>query len=103
MIFDKFKKMLGFTSVDYDEILERGGIILDVRTPQEYQTGHILGSMNIPLQSLPLKLNELDKNVPIITCCASGIRSASAKSILKANQFKEVYNGGGWGALNQKI
>ena len=44
-----------------------------------------------------------DKNKPIITCCASGMRSASAKSILKSNGFSQVYNGGGWSSLRNKI
>jgi len=44
----------------------------------------------------------MDLKKPIITCCASGMRSASAKSILKQNGF-EVYNGGGWTALQHKL
>jgi rhodanese-related sulfurtransferase len=44
-----------------------------------------------------------DKNQPIITCCASGMRSASAKSILQSNGFTQVYNGGGWSSLQNKI
>jgi rhodanese-related sulfurtransferase len=48
-------------------------------------------------------LNKLKKDKPIITCCASGMRSANAKSILKSNGFKEVYNGGGWSTLQNKI
>jgi rhodanese-related sulfurtransferase len=44
-----------------------------------------------------------DKNKPIITCCASGMRSASAKSILVANGFTQVHNGGGWNSLQNKI
>ncbi|HEY4629318.1 MAG TPA: rhodanese-like domain-containing protein, partial [Flavobacterium sp.] len=40
---------------------------------------------------------------PIITCCASGMRSASAKSILKSSGFTKVYNGGGWSSLKNKI
>jgi phage shock protein E len=45
----------------------------------------------------------LNKEKAIITCCASGNRSAQAKNILKANGFSEVHNGGGWSSLQHKI
>ena len=44
-----------------------------------------------------------DKNKTIITCCASGMRSASAKSILKSNGYTSVHNGGGWSSLQSKL
>jgi rhodanese-related sulfurtransferase len=44
-----------------------------------------------------------DKNKTIITCCASGMRSASAKSILQSNGYTTVYNGGGWSSLQNKL
>lgn len=89
--------------VDYKEIVKNGGLIIDVRTPSEYQGGHIKGSYNIPLQQLSHNLSKLRKDKVIITCCASGMRSASAKSILKANGYKEVHNGGGWMSLKNKL
>ncbi|MCC6182674.1 MAG: rhodanese-like domain-containing protein [Bacteroidia bacterium] len=89
--------------VDYKEIVKNGGLIIDVRTPSEYQGGHIKGSYNIPLQQLSQNLSKLRKDKVIITCCASGMRSASAKSILKANGYKEVHNGGGWMSLKSKL
>ncbi|MBL7937594.1 MAG: rhodanese-like domain-containing protein, partial [Bacteroidia bacterium] len=61
------------------------------------------GSVNIPLNELSSSINKIKKNVPIITCCASGMRSASAKSTLSSLGFKEVYNGGGWMSLNGKL
>jgi len=91
-------------SVDYKQLMQTGAIILDVRTAQEYQGGHIKGSMNIPVQALnATAMAELKKTTPIITCCASGMRSASAKGILVSNGFTEVYNGGGWSSLQSKI
>lgn len=97
------KKLFGGKSVDYRELVRNGAIILDVRTPAEFKSGHIKGAVNIPVQSLSASLNKLDKNKTIITCCASGMRSASAKSILKSAGFAEVHNGGGWSSLNSKI
>jgi len=55
------------------------------------------------LQSLSDSLSRIRKDKPVITCCASGMRSASAKSILKSNGYAEVYNGGGWMSLQNKI
>jgi len=97
-----FSKLFG-TSVDYAELVKNGALILDVRTPSEFSGGHIKGSKNIPLQSLKQQLGNLPKDRVIITCCASGMRSASAKSLLKAEGWKEVHNGGGWTNLNNKL
>lgn len=88
--------------VDYKEVMNNGAIIVDVRTKGEFKGGHIDGSLNIPLPELNKKLNKLDKNKTIITCCASGVRSGSAKNILKSSGF-EAYNGGAWRILKGKI
>ena len=93
----------GGPSTDFGKLVRDGAKIIDVRTPGEYQSGHIPGSINIPLNELPGKLQQLDKSKPVITCCASGMRSGSAKSLLVANGFRDVHNGGGWTSLQQKI
>lgn len=90
-------------SADFAQLVNDGAIILDVRTPGEYAGGHIKGSKNIPLQSIQQNLSKIPKDKVIITCCASGMRSGSAKSILLSNGFKEVHNGGGWMSLKGKI
>lgn len=91
------KKMLGIgPKVDLGEIIARGGVIVDVRTTGEYAGGHVKGSINIPLNALPSQMAKLKKDKPVITCCASGMRSGSAKSVLQSNGFGEVYNGGSW-------
>ncbi|HVM87667.1 MAG TPA: rhodanese-like domain-containing protein [Puia sp.] len=71
--------------------------ILDVRTPQEFMMGHVKNSVNIPLQELESRLDEV-KNLKgeIILCCASGVRSARAYSYLKQKGFNKVSNGGSW-------
>jgi phage shock protein E len=89
--------------VDYKELLKNGATIVDVRTPGEYQNGHIKNSINIPLDTLPSNLSKLKKDKPVITCCASGGRSGSAKGLLESNGFTEVHNGGGWASLQSKI
>ncbi|MEZ4803946.1 MAG: rhodanese-like domain-containing protein [Bacteroidia bacterium] len=100
------KKLLGLNSqsVDYKQMLSDGGIIVDVRTKGEFSSGHIKGSINIPLDTLSKNLSKFkNKDQSIITCCASGMRSASAKSILKSNGYTNVHNGGGWASLKNKI
>jgi phage shock protein E len=89
--------------VDFAELVKSGAVILDVRTPDEFKRGHIKGAINIPLQTLHNQLNRLNKDKTIITCCASGMRSSSAKSMLASAGFKDVHNGGGWMSLNSKI
>ncbi len=103
-MLDAIKNLFGMDKTDYAALLEEGAIILDVRTKNEYDGGHIKNSVNIPVDQLQKNLSKLkDKNKPIITCCASGMRSASAKSILQNNGYKNVHNGGGWSSLNNKI
>ncbi|WP_250434642.1 rhodanese-like domain-containing protein [Hanstruepera flava] len=81
----------------------RGAIILDVRTASEYNQGAIPGSKNIPLQVLNGKIKDIKKqNKPVITCCASGMRSGSAATLLKANGIDAI-NGGGWFSLSKKL
>jgi len=89
-------------SVDYKQLVKDGAIILDVRTPAEYKGGHIKGSMNIPLQELQASMIKLPKGKSIIACCASGMRSSSAKGILKSAGF-DAHNGGGWMSLQGKL
>jgi rhodanese-related sulfurtransferase len=96
-------KLFGMKSVDFKQLIRDGAMIIDVRTPGEFQGGHIKGSLNLPLQSLQGSLGKIPKNKTVITCCASGMRSASAKSVLKSAGYAEVYNGGGWMSLKSKI
>jgi rhodanese-related sulfurtransferase len=80
-----------------------GAQIIDVRSEEEFKAGHIRNSVNIPLQNLTQNLSKIKKDKPVITCCASGKRSASAKTILKSSDFIAVYDGGGWMNLKDKI
>ena len=103
-MLETIKNMLGLgPKVDYKELIKNGAQIVDVRTKAEYQQGHIKGSINIPLNNLSNHYASLKKDKPVITCCASGVRSAQGKNILKSNGFTQVYNGGGWMSLQGKI
>ena len=103
-MFDSIKQLLGLApKVNYSELVKNGAQIIDVRTPGEFKAGHIRGAVNIPLQTISSQLGRIKKGKPVITCCASGMRSASAKSILKSSGFEEVHNGGGWMSLQGKL
>jgi len=69
--------------------------IIDVRSSSEFAQGHAPGSKNIPLNELPSKMNTLPKDKQIVACCASGMRSGSAVSMLQKAGFK-AYNAGSW-------
>lgn len=102
-MFGFLKNMFDGTSVDFAELVKNGAQIIDVRTPAEFKNGHIKNAKNIPLQSLNQNLSKISKNKPVITCCASGARSAAAKNVLENSGFSEVYNGGGWMSLQSKL
>ena len=81
----------------------RKAIIIDVRTKAEFSQGAIPGSKNIPMQMLNGKIEDIKKmNKPVIACCASGMRSASAASVLNKHGIEAV-NGGGWSSLQKKL
>ena len=69
-------------------------VILDVRTREEYEDGHIPGAKLVPVNVLPMKLAELDKykDKPVLVYCASGGRSPGAVNILVNNDFTNVYH-----------
>ncbi len=103
-MFQSIKNLFGIgPQTDFAELMKRGAQIVDVRTRGEYASGNIKGSVNIPLDTLKAGMSKLKKDKPVITCCASGMRSASAKGMLKAAGFQEVHNGGGWMSLQQKL
>jgi phage shock protein E len=101
-MFSFLKNLFG-PGTDYKALIQEGAIIVDVRTPGEYKSGHIKEARNIPVDTIRSKVGELKKlNKPVITCCASGARSGMAKSILASNGI-EAYNGGPWTRLQGKI
>jgi rhodanese-related sulfurtransferase len=81
-------------------IKEKLGTIVDVRSPGEFIGGNVAGSINIPLQEITQRMDELKNlNQPLILCCASGNRSGQAHGYL-AQQGLECYNGGSWLDVN---
>lgn len=89
------------TESNFKDLVSKGALIIDVRSPAEYTSGHVKGSRNIPLDVLEKEIEKLGaKDKVIITCCASGGRSSMAKSILEKAGHSNVHNGGGWRSLN---
>ena len=85
------------------EFMEKGAIIIDVRTPQEFQSGHIKVSKNIPLDKISGSIKKIQKTgKPVITVCRSGARSAQAAAILRSNGI-EAMNGGAWNYLQSLL
>ena len=77
--------------------------IIDVRSPQEFTGGNVVGSINIPLNEIQSRLSEiLGMLQPIILCCASGARSGQAVLILQENGIN-CFNGGSWFEVNGKV
>ena len=72
----------------------KSAVIVDVREPQEFASGHIARAINIPLGQVATRSQELKKykDKPIIICCASGARSARAAGILRKAGFTDVRN-----------
>ena len=104
-MIESLKRIFGLgPSVDYGQLLKQGAIVLDVRSNGEFSTGHIQGSVNISVDQLINKLHKLpNKEKPIITCCASGMRSSVARRILKSHGYTNVHNAGSWLSLQRKI
>jgi len=94
---------LGNKVSDIEEYAKKGALIIDVRSHAEYVGGHVMGSKNMPLQTLQHEIDKIKSwNKPIIACCQSGMRSAQATSLLKKNGI-DCINGGGWSSLNNKL
>lgn len=81
-------------------IKENAGTIVDVRTTAEFRGGHVAKSINIPVQEITARIEEIKAlKQPLILCCASGGRSGQATQFLTQLGI-ECYNGGSWLDVN---
>jgi phage shock protein E len=78
-----------------EDFATRQHVLLDVRTAEEFNSGHIPGATNIALPDLPQQMNTLPKDQPIVLYCRSGARSSSAASMLVEAGFEDVHDLGG--------
>ena len=84
------------------EIVANGGLLVDVRTPQEFQERHAPGAVNVPVAEVEQRLSEFPKDRPIVVYCRSGVRSGRARKALLAAGYREVYNLGGLSKWDEK-
>lgn len=70
-------------------------ILIDVRTPEEFASGHIPGAVNISFDELAQRLNEIPQDKPVVLYCGSGNRSNQAAQILERAGYTQIYDLGG--------
>ena len=80
-----------------------GAVLLDVRTVQEYNRGHIAGFRNIPVDELRERLNEIEPGKPVYVICESGLRSYIASRILEGSGYEAFNFSGGFRYYNAVI
>ena len=88
---------------DLEELLEKGAIILDVRTPEEYADSHMKGAVNVALSRLNDEDLPLEKDQIYIVCCSHGLRSIQAMEILRSRGYTNIYDGGKCSELEKLI
>ncbi|CED56857.1 rhodanese-like domain-containing protein [Aliivibrio wodanis] len=76
-------------------LVEQGALLIDVRTPNEFNQGHLKDAANLPLSTVDTAFANIDKDTPIVVYCRSGNRSGQAMSYLKQAGFTQIHNGGG--------
>lgn len=84
------------------KLIADGAVVVDVRTPAEFDGGHLPQATNIPIDQFPQRLAEVaggDKTKPVVVYCASGGRASKAKAQLEAAGYTNVVNGGGYDDL----
>lgn len=95
--------IFGKSNIDFADLFERGAVIIDVRSVQEFKAGHGQKAINIPLQEINSRIEEVRAyGKPVIACCRSGNRSGSAANTLKSAGI-EAYNGGSWQHVDREL
>jgi phage shock protein E len=85
--------------------LKNGGLLVDVRTPAEFNSGHLPDAINVPLDQIEMKLppRVKDKNQAILLHCQSGMRSGMAMKTLKSLGHANVFNLGSYGRAKRMV
>jgi len=87
------KKRSDFSGFEARRLVDAGARLVDVRSPQEFATGHLPGAVNIPVQDLERRIGELTgKDRPIVLYCRSGARSSSAARLLASAGYTQVHD-----------
>jgi phage shock protein E len=98
-VFFIVKKSGQISAKDARAYLKNGALVIDVRTPGEFNSGHLSQAVNIPLDEIETAVPKRvkDKNQPLLLHCASGMRSGMAKRKLKAMGYTNAFNLGSYG------
>ncbi len=102
-MFGILKKMFAGQSADLSEIVKQGAFLVDVRSPAEFASGNVKGSVNIPLDQIKGQLHQFKGKNHIVVFCKSGMRSSQAKALLERNGVDGVTNGGNWQTIQALI
>ena len=103
-MYKSLKKLFGIgPGVNYAQLIQNGAIVLDVRTPAEFNREHIDGAINIPIETLRDNMHKLaNKQKLIIACCTDGSKSWYAKNLLDSTGYS-VVDAGDWAKLKSKL
>ena len=88
---------IGYSQTSHQLLINKikeGALLVDVRTPEEYTAGSLIGAVNIPLDQITKQLNKFKSMKSIVVFCRSGRRSKQAQIILKQNKINNVLDGG---------
>ena len=102
-MFERIKNMISknrcccetkISNIHLQDMIKEGAILLDVRSPQEYEEGHLENAIIIPFYEIEKKINDIshDKSKVIIVYCNTGHRSKKAQKVLQKMGYKHVYN-----------
>jgi phage shock protein E len=98
-VFFMMKKSGHISAKDTLEKLKNGALVIDVRSPGEFSSGHLAKAINIPVDEIEMALPKRvkDKNQVLLLHCASGMRSGVAKQKLKGMGYTNAFNLGSYG------
>ncbi|MHB1171871.1 MAG: rhodanese-like domain-containing protein [Lacisediminihabitans sp.] len=105
-MFDSLKAMFAkpYTTIGVaqaKELMSSGATLVDVRSPQEWRSGHASQAKHVPLDRLQTSTAGIPQNRPVVAICQSGVRSASAARILAGKGYEAYSVRGGMGAWRQ--
>ncbi len=97
-----FQFLINLFSRKKNSVMEisKNAFLVDVRSQEEFEEGHVHGSTNIPLGLIQEKIDQFKDKEQVVVFCRSGMRSGQAKSILEKNGITNVINGGTWNQIN---
>lgn len=104
-MFGLFKNLFsqGIDNEKLTSMIKNKAYLVDVRTPQEFASGSVKGSVNIPLDMIQSQIDLFKGKENIVVFCRSGNRSGQAKTILMQNGIDNVHNGGTWQNVNELL